>query len=146
MSSLPALRVQIIIIITDPPGMASADFRDPADAGGSSKLKRTLHEMLSSSSFDAAMGAVIILNAVVIGLESQSELKGVNTDFYAVFEHAFLFIYSVELGCRFYLYGLACLRNGWVVFDSVLVTFGALATYIIEPLLLRSMSGSTGLS
>jgi voltage-gated sodium channel len=78
---------------------------------------------------------VIVLNALVIGLESQAEIYGLDTTTYQHLEHFFLFIYTVELALRFYSYGVACLRNTWVIFDFVLVSLGLFSTYVLEPLL-----------
>merc|ERR1719506_348616 len=44
-------------------------------------------------------------------------------------------VYSVELVMRFYCYGIACLRSGWVLFDFVLVAAGVFANYILTPIL-----------
>jgi hypothetical protein len=92
--------------------------------------KKSLHLMMSSSVFDTAMGLVIICNAVVIGAQIQSEIYGHDTSLYENLERVFLFIYSIELGLRFYVYRANCLRNSWVVFDLLLVSSGVLSEFI----------------
>jgi voltage-gated sodium channel len=105
------------------------------DGADNDSMRFRVHEVLSLAAFDAAIGAVIVLNSIVIGLESQTELYGGNTITYQRMEHVFLFIYIVELALRFYAYGLACFRNSWVIFDLVVVTLGLFSTYIIDPVL-----------
>ena len=59
---------------------------------------------------------------VFIGMEFQMELQPERPWFLnviQVFEHLFMTVYSVELVMRFYCYGIACLRSGWVLFDFV---------------------------
>merc|ERR1719487_1490582 len=105
------------------------------DSAENGSMKYRVHQVLSLAAFDAAIGAVIVLNSIVIGLESQTELHGGNTITYQRMEHVFLFIYTLELAMRFYAYGLACFRNSWVIFDLIVVTLGLFSTYVIEPVL-----------
>lgn len=97
-------------------------------------LNYSLHRMVSSTAFDAGMGAVIVFNAAMIGAEIQAEIYGYDTTLHTHLERIFLFIYSIELGLRFYLYRAKCLRNGWVVFDLFLVSTGLFSS-VIEPFL-----------
>jgi hypothetical protein len=119
-------------------GSAAEDGSDDVES-----IKSRVHRFLSHTAFDTAIGAVIVLNSLVIGLESQSEIYGHDTTTYQRLEHFFLFIYTVELALRFYSYGSACLRNSWVKFDFILVSLGLFSTYVIEPFLYYSGLGAT---
>ena len=112
---------------------------DGADNGS---MRFRVHQVLSLAAFDAAIGAVIVLNSIVIGLESQTELYGGNTVTYQRMEHVFLFIYTLELAMRFYAYGLACFRNSWVIFDLIVVTLGLFSWLFIRPSWERGWSGA----
>ena len=112
------------------------------DSAENGSMKYRVHQVLSLAAFDAAIGAVIVLNSIVIGLESQTELYGGNTVNYQRMEHVFLFIYTLELAMRFYAYGLACFRNSWVIFDLIVVTLGLFSWLFIRPSWERGWSGA----
>jgi voltage-gated sodium channel len=111
--------------------------RDEAPPG----LRGRAHRVISDSRFDMAIGVVIIANSITIGLESAYELREMDTTLFELLEHVFLFIYTLELLARFFVYGLKCLRSWWVVFDFFLVTIGLFALYVF-PLLLIFFEGA----
>jgi voltage-gated sodium channel len=98
--------------------------------------KLAVHKVIGSAKFDTAIGVIIIVNSVVIGLESSNRLEGQveHMGFYKILEYLFLVIYSVELALRFYAYGLRCLRNEWVMFDFFLVMSGLIGTVLTSVL------------
>jgi voltage-gated sodium channel len=98
-------------------------------------LRGAVHRVILSSRFDVLIGLVIVVNSITIGFEVTFELQQWDTTIFHRIEHIFLFIYTAELAVRFYAYGLACMRSGWVVFDFFLVTTGLFTTYLLEPLL-----------
>ena len=114
---------------------------DPTDGIIQSGLKGQVHRVISSAEFDVAMGVVIIVNSLLIGLESTWELEGKNTAFLASFEHFFLLAYSAELAARFYANGLRCLRSGWVAFDLFLVSIGIITSYLLHPTVVSMVTG-----
>jgi len=84
--------------------------------------------------FDAFVCAIIVANSICIGVETSLEVEGKGTRVFVVLEHMFLLFYITELGLRFAAYGLDCLKNGWVLFDFILVIMGALSLYILAPI------------
>ena len=62
-----------------------------------------------------AIGVVIVINSLTIGAEIQTELMNRSTLLYAILEYVYTFIYTVELGLRFFVYGTACLISDWVI-------------------------------
>merc|ERR1719171_1082516 len=79
------------------------------------RLRLQCHRVLNGQRFDAAIGFVILLNSISIGLESHFELKrgpdGV-PKFFKVTEHLFLLVYVVELSMRFFAHRLGALESG----------------------------------
>ena len=82
-----------------------------------------------------AIGVVIVLNSVTIGMELSFEVTGRDSSVFGILEHAFLLVYTAELAARFYAFGVTCLRNGWVAFDFSLVSTGIIANYIAPSVL-----------
>jgi voltage-gated sodium channel len=81
-----------------------------------------VHQMLQANKFDAAIGVVIVMNSLTIGLESSLSIRPENDlSCFDLLENVYVAIYFVELGLRFFAYKLACLSNPWVQFDACLV-------------------------
>lgn len=113
-------------------------------------------ELLNNPKFDAAVGVVIVLNSISIGMEISADLSARQecariepeptaacqdekmSSFYKQIEHFFMFVYTFELCLRFATVGIRCLKNGWVLFDFVLVFLGVVTSYIIEPIMASS--------
>ena len=95
-----------------------------------------VHYVLADARFDAIIGVVIIANSATIGVEQTFRLLNNRPvlDMCQYLEYTFLFIYTVELGLRFYASGLACLHSAWVKFDFILVMLGLVTTFIVEPI------------
>eukprot|EP00747_Dinoflagellata_sp_TGD_P057739 gnl/TRDRNA2_/TRDRNA2_150792_c0_seq1.p1 gnl/TRDRNA2_/TRDRNA2_150792_c0~~gnl/TRDRNA2_/TRDRNA2_150792_c0_seq1.p1 ORF type:complete len:721 (+),score=115.27 gnl/TRDRNA2_/TRDRNA2_150792_c0_seq1:107-2269(+) len=103
-----------------------------------SERRQDAHEILTSSHFDIVIGVVITLNAITIGLEQSFRVAGHDVTFFHVLEHMFLVVYAVELGLRFFVFGLSCLQDNWVRFDMLLVTSGVFINWILEPIMAHS--------
>ena len=73
---------------------------------------------LESQKFESIVGVVILLNSITIGVEAQLIVTNNMTPEYEAYffmlETFFLIVYSIELSLRFYAYGVACLKSGWV--------------------------------
>eukprot|EP00392_Amoebophrya_sp_AT5.2_P001866 g1871.t1 len=104
----------------------------PGDEGPwFSKLRYHCQFLLSLQKFDAAIGIVILINSITIGVESHYEITNQDTQFFADIEHVFLSVYVMELMARFFAFGPSCLKSGWVAFDAVLVAVGVLSTWVL---------------
>eukprot|EP00931_Biecheleriopsis_adriatica_P055066 TRINITY_DN32480_c0_g1_i1.p1 TRINITY_DN32480_c0_g1~~TRINITY_DN32480_c0_g1_i1.p1 ORF type:complete len:544 (+),score=108.35 TRINITY_DN32480_c0_g1_i1:59-1690(+) len=97
-------------------------------------FKLFCYNILSNSNFDAAIGVIIFLNSISIGLESTAELNNWDLTVFRVLEHVFLLIYTLELSLRFYVQGCSCLQSGWVRFDLALVGMGILTSWVVDPI------------
>ena len=98
---------------------------DPVHRDQRSAVVRACARLVESKRFDLAIFAVILANAVVLGLETYD---GVERDLGAVLgviDTAFLSVFVVELAIRIVAYGRRpqdFFRGGWNVFDFVVVT------------------------
>lgn len=111
------------------------------------KLRYKMRKMLRSPRVDMTIGLVITLNSVLIGVDLSYSLeveRGTRDphspvmQFLVVMENFCLVVYTVELALRFTAFGLACLKSGWVRFDTLLVAVGLVNKCIIAPLNLKS--------
>ena len=104
------------------------------DAPFNKKLIYYTRCLLSSPKFEGAIGIVIVLNAISVGVETQLTVTGKIGPYlfyFFVLEWVFLGVYSFELALRFYAYGLKCLRSGWVIFDALLVFSGVFSLVLL---------------
>ena len=79
----------------------------------------------NSTWFDAAIFAVIVANAVVLGLETYDSIEEDAGGLLDTLNDVFLGIFVVELGIRIAAYGrrpLDFFKGGWNVFDFVVVS------------------------
>ena len=83
--------------------------------------------------FNMIMGVIIVANCVSVGLESSYGSQNIDVPELRIIETIFLIMYTVELGLRFFAYGLRCLDSFWVRFDAFLVVVTWLNVILIEP-------------
>jgi len=102
-------------------------------------------KILKTQRFDAAVGVIIVVNSLCMGLETTFELENRDVTVFKVFEHVFLFVYVAELGLRFFAHGWRCLKSPWVLFDFLLVFMGVVSNYIIGPIINSMGEGSESL-
>lgn len=103
-------------------------------------LKWQIRRMLASQRFDWAMGIIIFINSVTIGVQMTYEVEGRDITVFNFLEHFYLLTYVSELSLRFFAMGPQCLRSNWVRFDLALVGMGVSSTWIIEPILTAVVS------
>ena len=87
-------------------------------------MAQTLRRIVGSQLFDALIIAVILANAVVLGMQTYPDLVGRHGDTLDLLNEVFLGIFVVELVLRMGSYGRrpqAFFRNGWNLFDFVVV-------------------------
>ena len=85
---------------------------------------RALVRLVESPLFDAVILAVVLANAVVLGLETYPAVAGEHGDTLDLLNDLFLGIFVVELALRIASYGrrpLDFFRSGWNVFDFVVI-------------------------
>jgi voltage-gated sodium channel len=96
-----------------------AELQAPPAARGS-----RLARLVDSSRFNLAIAAVIVANAVVLGLETYPEVMASHASTLILLNELFFGVFVVELVLRIASYGRRpqdFLRNGWNVFDLVVI-------------------------
>mmetsp|Transcript_118524 Transcript_118524/g.340334 ORF Transcript_118524/g.340334 Transcript_118524/m.340334 type:complete len:801 (+) Transcript_118524:42-2444(+) len=121
-------------------------FISPAMAERMFKVQRPLNVLLHHWKFDAAVGSVIVINAVTVGLDQQmrNEERAPSDPLVsalAICEHIFLCVYVTELLMRFFVVGPGCFGDNWVKFDIVLVAMGVMNSWILEPFVFAKGEG-----
>ena len=71
--------------------------------------------------FNNVIIAVIVLNAIVLGMQTSDELVANYGSLLDIIDNAFLFIFVVELGVRMVAYGTDFVKRPWSMFDLVVV-------------------------
>ena len=83
-----------------------------------------LQRLVDSNAFNTAIIAVIVANAVVLGLQTYPSIVEDHGDTLDLLNGVFLGVFVVELALRIASYGrrpLAFFRSGWNVFDFVVI-------------------------
>ena len=78
---------------------------------------------MSSFAFELYILAAIVLNSVIIGIESELTLRGEELPWAADVEIVLLAIYTMEIILRVLAGGLKIFYEGWFLFDLCLVFF-----------------------
>ncbi|MGB7373071.1 ion transporter, partial [Pontixanthobacter sp.] len=85
-------------------------------------MRDTLRSFIESSRFEWTITAVIVLNAIVLGLET---VPGIMRDYGAVLallDQSAIMIFVIEILLKLFVYRLKFFANGWNVFDAVIVS------------------------
>lgn len=87
----------------------------------SPSLRQRLAALLASARFQHSILALILLNAVTLGLETSGEIMALAGPQILALDKALLTIFVVELALRLYVHRLAFFRDPWSLFDFVVV-------------------------
>jgi voltage-gated sodium channel len=89
---------------------------------------RGIGSIVESPQFRHAVTALILVNAIIVGLETYPEVKTVYGDFLQIADRAVLYLFTGELVLRFFAARppAAFFRSGWNLFDLAIVTLGFL--------------------
>ncbi len=106
--------------------------------------RKRLENTVDSPRFNNAIILIIVLNSIVIGLQTSDRMVAMMGGVLDVLDNVFLGIFVVELLTRFIAYGAGFFRRPWSVFDLIVVgialTPGAEAFSVIRALrILRAL-------
>ncbi|OAO02084.1 hypothetical protein A8B75_13115 [Sphingomonadales bacterium EhC05] len=87
-----------------------------------------LRILIESSRFQNVILAVIIINAIIIGMETSSAMMEQFGGILIVLDTIALGIFIVEILLKLFVYRLSFFKNGWNVFDFVIVAVALLPT------------------
>lgn len=77
--------------------------------------------IVETAAFRNTITALIILNAVTLGMETDPGLRARFGDVFHLFDVSILSIFIVELALKFTAYRLQFFRSGWNIFDLLIV-------------------------
>ncbi|MGH3671759.1 MAG: ion transporter, partial [Pseudonocardiaceae bacterium] len=80
-----------------------------------------MREFVDSNRFQRFIVAVIVLNAITLGLETSARVSAQWGDLLYVVDHAALAIFVIELMLRLTAHGWRFFRDPWSVFDLIVV-------------------------
>lgn len=81
----------------------------------------TLRRLIESRRFEAAITALIIINAITLGLETSPAAMARFGPVLMLLDRAVLAVFVIELVARFLVYRLSFFRDPWRVFDFLVV-------------------------
>jgi voltage-gated sodium channel len=81
-----------------------------------------LQNLVESEFFKRSIIALIILNAVVLGLETSTTIMASHADLLHAIDKIFLWIFVAELGLRMVAHRSAFWRDPWSLFDTLVVS------------------------
>ncbi|MGF7184130.1 voltage-gated sodium channel [Desulfitispora alkaliphila] len=92
------------------------------------KVKNLIAQVVHSSTFSTAIITLIILNAVVIGLETYPSLYVPHSHWFFFLDQVFLWIFTLEIIMRLIVANptKSYFRDGWNLFDFFIVASGHL--------------------
>jgi len=87
---------------------------------------KNLQTLLESTYFERIIIAIIVLNAITLGLETAPQFIGELRGPLAFLDTIFLTIFVVEIVAKLAVYRLQFFKSGWNVFDFIIVAISVL--------------------
>lgn len=85
-------------------------------------LRERVCQLIETRAFERFIVAVIIINAIGLGLETSSAIMDRFGTIIAALDVVALGIFVIELSLKLFAYRLRFFRNGWNIFDLTIVT------------------------
>ena len=80
-----------------------------------------LRSIVESRAFSLVITAAIVINAITLGLETSPQAMNVAGPLLLAIDAAALWVFTVEVGLKLWLYRSRFFRGGWNVFDFAIV-------------------------
>jgi voltage-gated sodium channel len=80
-----------------------------------------LRNIVESRSFSAIITSVIVINAIVLGLETSPRAMQVAGSLLLTIDTVALWIFTAEIGVKLWVYRSRFVRDGWNIFDLMIV-------------------------
>ncbi len=88
---------------------------------GPGRLRKWVGDWIESSRVQGVIVALIVINAITLGLETSDTVMGVMGEALLVADQAILAVFVAEIALKLFGRGLVFFRNGWNLFDLVVV-------------------------
>jgi voltage-gated sodium channel len=85
-------------------------------------LTAKLKGFVESRGFNVTITTVIVINAIVLGLETSPRVMSVAGPLLLAIDAAALWVFTIELSLKLWVYRGRFFRNGWNLFDFTIVT------------------------
>jgi voltage-gated sodium channel len=85
------------------------------------KLSAQLKHIISGTLWHYSITALIIINTIVLGMETYPSVINVYGELLASIDQAILYVFIIELILRFFAYRLDFFRNPWSIFDLCVI-------------------------
>ena len=90
-------------------------------------LQNPIRRLVESAPFQAAVLALVLINAVLLGMETLAPVRAAIGPEILAFDRVIVVLFAVEIVIRIYAAPAAYFRNGWNIFDFVIVVISLLA-------------------
>ena len=84
-------------------------------------IRGWVYRLVESSGFQKAIMALIVVNAITLGMETSTITMSIIGPELHVFDQIVIFVFCVEITLRIYAHGLRFFRDPWNIFDFVVV-------------------------
>ena len=85
------------------------------------KIAANIAAIVESRAFSIAITSVIVINAIVLGLETSPRAMAVAGPLLLAIDTAALWVFTIEIGLKIWLYRGRFFRGGWNIFDFTIV-------------------------
>jgi len=85
------------------------------------KIAANIAAIVESRAFSIAITSVIVINAIVLGLETSPRAMAVAGPLLLAIDSAALWVFTIEIGLKIWLYRGRFFRGGWNIFDFTIV-------------------------
>ena len=91
-------------------------------------MREKITRIVESKLFERSILVVILVNAVVLGLETSQEIMNEYGHFLEMLNYVFITIFVIEMLLKLYAYHLSYFRSGWNIFDFIIVVSSLIPT------------------
>ena len=90
--------------------------------------QKKISEFVEQPKFTQFITTLILINAITLGLETDSELMSKFGLWLVLIDRFILILFTIELGLKLFAYRLSFFRSGWNVFDIIIVSIAWIPT------------------
>lgn len=101
----------------------------PAHVTFNNKLQEKLAKLVEHNYFIAFITALIVINAITLGMETDTELLAKYGKTFFALDMAILVLFTLEIAAKLIAYRLSFFKSGWNVFDIIIVGISWLSTH-----------------
>ena len=88
----------------------------------------TIKRIIECKAFELTITLLIIVNAVILGLETDTEIVANHGQTLKRLDHLLLLIFTAEIMLRIYIYRSRFFTDGWSIFDTLIILIAWMPT------------------